>query len=253
MKKKIFIFIGLLVLVGVFVFHINNNPGSIVSSLLKKGEVKPGELVYRINLFGIIPAAEAVFSTEVIEDYNGQKVYHLSATAAPLKFCAKLFNGYAVLDSFVDMQSLNPVLFRQKVKAPGKENPSKEIFYDQKNNTMTMAGVERQVNPNTQDPLSMIFNLRHMDFDKTKDVELNLNTNQKNYTFKGIAKQEDLAIGKKVLRVVNVNAQIKRKGKDHYNQSEVGIVFLKDRQNIPILIKVFAKGFFISIKLIQIR
>lgn len=251
MRKFLFFLFVLILFLGL-VARNNSNPGIIISGLAKKGSVASGDLKYRIDLFGVIPLGEATLFYERPAEYNGLKVYHLSAAASPLKFYAKLFKGYAVLDSYVDTQSRSPVLFRQKLEGPGKENPYKEVFYDQKNNTMSLAGVQRDILPDTQDPLSAVFNLRHMNFGDTGKIEVNINTNQKNYILAGTVRQKDLSLGKKIYKIALLKAQIKRRDKDSYHKSKVSMVLLEEKENIPILIKVFASGILINAKLVDI-
>lgn len=251
MRKLLFFFL-VLILFLIFVAHRNNNPGIIISELAKKGDIGAGDLKYRINLFGVIPVGEATLSLERQVEYRGSRVYHLNATASALKFYSKFFRGYAILDSYVDMHSLSPLLFKQRIEAPGKENPDKEVFYDQKNGTMSLAGVVRNIFPNTQDPLSAVFNLRRMNFENTKEIEMNINTNQKNYILNGTAKQKYLSINKKMHKIVLLSAEIKRRDKDPYHKSKVTMVLLKEKENLPVLIRVFASGILINVKLIDI-
>jgi Protein of unknown function (DUF3108) len=251
MKKTLF-FLIILILFLAFVVYNNTDPRAIISELAKKGDIRQGDLRYRINLFGIIPIGEATLSLERQIEYKGSKVYHLNATAAPLKYYAKFFKGYAVLDSYVDSDTLNPVLFKQKVEAPGKENPYKEVSYDQKNGTMSLEGVKRSIFPNTQDPLSALFNIRRMDLDNTKKIEISINTNQKNYILAGSAETGDLTINKKIYKIALLNTQIKRRDKDSYHKSKVWMVLLRGKENIPISIKVFASGILINVKLVDI-
>ena len=153
MKKKFIM--GLLVIIFLaFTWQINNNLWFIVSKLSKKGEITPGNLKYRVNFLGIIPLGDAIIAAEEIKEFKGQKVYHLSMSANLLKLYSGLFKGHVTIDSYVDMESLSPILFKQKLEAPGKENPDKEVFYDLKNNTMTLNEVVRLIYPNTQDLLS---------------------------------------------------------------------------------------------------
>jgi hypothetical protein len=151
------------------------------------------------------------------------------------------------------MHKLSPVLFKQKLESPGKENPNKEVFYDLKNNTMTLNGVVRQIYPNTQDPLSAVFNLKRMNFSSTKTIEFNINTNQKNYILNGTANEKNILVNKELFKIVTVNAEIKRRDKDPYHKSNIDLVLLKGEQNIPILIKVFASGALITAKLVDIN
>lgn len=244
----------LIVPLSIFAYYNNNTPQLVIYQLVKKGDIKSGEFIYRVNLFGIIPVARAIFKIEEIEKYEGEEVYHLNASASPLKLYANLFKGYTVLDSYIDKGTFNPILFKQKTVIPDRGVMDKEVFYDQQNEVMTLAGVKRSILPNTQDPLSLIFNLRHMNFDNVKDLEMNINTNQKNYIFQGIVSQKDILIDKKTHKIILIKAEIKRRDKNPYHRSTITIVLLKnEKENIPVLIKVFASGFLLNAKLIDIK
>lgn len=242
-----------IILLSIFVFYNNNNPKIVISSLLKKGNIKRGDLIYRLNLFGIIPVANAILKAECIEEYNGQKVYHLTASASLLEWISKFFQGYALLDSYIDRETCNPVLFKQKMIIPGKGAIDKEVVYDQKKAIMTIAGVRRQIYPNTQDPLSIIFNIRRMNFANTKKLEMNINSNQKNYVLKGRVEHKGISVNKKIHKTVFLKADIRRRDKNPYHQSKITVVFLNEEENTPILIKVFASGILINAKLIDIK
>jgi len=250
MKKALFVIL-IIVFSLVLAWQNNNNPGIIIGRHIQKKDARYGELKYRLNFLGIIPVGEAVFAAEKTEDYRGAKVYHLSASARPLKLYSALFDGYATIDSYVDARSSNPVLFKQKLKAPGKENPEKEIFYDQAKGIMTLAGVERQILPNTQDPLSAIFNLRHMDLSKIKNIEMNINTNQKNYILSGTVKERTITVKKQLCKIAVIEASIRRRDKDPYHKSNVTFIMLEGKENIPVLIRVFASGALVTAKLID--
>ena len=82
---------------------------------------------------------------------------------------------------------------------------------------------------------------------------MNINTNQKNYLVKGIRRYRDISINKKTYKLVFLDVDIKRREKSPYHQSKISIVFCRDKENIPIIIKVFASGAFLNAKLIDIR
>lgn len=252
MKKWLVLFI-VIVLCFVFVFYNNSNIKNIISGLSKKGDIEPGELRYRVYLLGIIPIGEAVFGVEKSEQYQGQAVYHLSATAQSLNVFSKFFNASAALDSYIDTKQLAPIVFKQRIAISGKQSIAREVTYDQKSGIMSIAGVKRQILANTQDPLSAIFNLRRLNFDKIKDIEMNINTNQKNYILKGTAIQQEILINKRIYKIVSAKAEIRRRDKSPYHKSNISIVLLKEKQNLPILIKVFASGVLINARLIEIR
>lgn len=252
MKKISFTFlIALLFLASVNIY--NNNVKIIISRLDKNGNIHPEKLRYRINFAGVIPIGEAVFDSQKVEEFQGRPVYHLTASARSLGIFSKLFSSYAFLDSYIDTQQFNPILFRQKLVVKGRKNIEKEAAYDQKQGIMSRDGVRRQILPNTQDPLSALFNVRRMDFDKEKEFEMNINTNQKNYILKGIAHPKNIPIQKKIYRAVFLEAEISRRDKNPYHKSKIAMVLLRDKENIPILIKAFSGGFLINAKLIDIQ
>jgi len=251
--KKILIIFLISIIILVFIAAHNNNPRVIISNLIKKGDIETGELRYLMYFFGVFPVGEAVFAVEKIEEYEGQRVYHLNATAQSSKFFSKFYSSLAVLDSYIDIQQLNPAFFKQKMRVTGKQGLDKEVIYDQKDGIMILAGTKRKILPNTQDPLSAVFNIRRMDFNKIKDFQINLNTNQKNYILKGNATVQDILINKKTYKIVLVKTQIARRDKNPYHKSSITMVFLQGKENIPILIKVFASGVSINAKLIDIK
>jgi hypothetical protein len=221
--------------------------------LNKQGGFRQGELVYRINLLGFIPVGDAVFYAPKEEMLAGRKVYHLTASAKSLKSISLFLSGSADLDSYIDKESLNPVLFRQKISVRGKNDLVREASYDQAQSVMTLAGVKRQILPDTQDHLSAIFNLRRMDFEKTRNYDLNINTNQKNYSLKGSARPGQIVLKGKVYKTVFLEASISRRDKNPYHKSMMSMLLLKDEGNLPIMIKVFASGALINVRLIEIR
>jgi hypothetical protein len=171
-----------------------------------------------------------------------------------LDYLSRIFNGYAILDSYVDMEGMSVVEFRQKIVVTGKQDLYREATYDQAKGIMTIGGIERQIYPDTQDQLSLMANIRRMDLDKVKGVEFNVNTNQKNYLFKGTVEPKDIAIKGRSYRIYLVNSTISRKDKNPYHKSNVDMVLLKNQgDNTPLLIKVFAGGFLISAKLVEIK
>lgn len=250
--KKILFIISVVILIFLFIV-MSNDPKIIIAKLAKKGDLKAGELRYRIKFFGFLPLAEAIIGVEKIEDYKGQKVYHLSASAKTLKVVSKILSGEAVLDSFVDMQGLSPVAFKQRLRVSGKSDVDKEIIYDQKQGIMSIGDVHRQIPSGTQDPLSAIFSLRQMDFDKIKEFEMNINTNQKNYILKGRATPKEMIIEGKTYKTVFLEASISRRDKNPYHKSSIKMVLLCGKENIPISIKVFASGVLLNAQLIDIK
>ncbi|MBL7151945.1 MAG: DUF3108 domain-containing protein [Candidatus Omnitrophica bacterium] len=233
----------------------NNRPKVIISRLLNK-DVQKNQPKYLVSLLGVIPAGEAVFFNEAIEDYGEaevRRVYHLSAKAENLKIYSGFIKGAAILDSYLDEYSFDPLLFRQRLSISGKKEALKEVSYDQEAHIMSIAGERRQILPHTQDPLSAMFNIRRMDFEKVKEFEMNINTNQKNYLLKAAARTEEMLIKNKKYKIIILDANISRREKSPYHKTSMQMVLWKDRQNLPIYIKVFSSGFLINCRLIDIE
>lgn len=253
MKKRLPILFIIILLLIISIYRYNNNPKIIISKLNNYSNISINKLIYRINFAGVIPIGEAIFESKKTEEFQGRPVYHLTASARSPGIFAKLFSSYAIIDSYIDTQQFNPILFRQKLVVKGRKNIEKEATYDQKQGIMSRDGIRRQILPNTQDPLSALFNVRRMDFDKEKAFEMNINTNQKNYVLKGVARLKDISIQKKIYKTVLLEAEISRRDKNPYHKSKIAMVLLRDRENIPILIKAFAGGFLINAQLIDIQ
>ncbi len=251
--KKLFLFLLVLAIFCGVLFFRNNNPKVIISRLKNQlqGDISGKKLKYRVYFFGVLPVGEALFSEEKAKGQEG--LYHLSASANVLPFIARFFSGSAKLDSLVDIKSMNPVEFRQKVSLSGKPDVLKIVKYDQKNEVMELNGVKRKIYLDTQDPLSAVFRMRKMDFSQTKEIEIGLNTNQKNYILRGSGSPRELKIGKILYRLVLADVVISRRDKNPYHRSSMTMVLWRDKQNLPILFKVFASGVFISVKLISVE
>ncbi|MDD4899092.1 MAG: DUF3108 domain-containing protein [Candidatus Omnitrophica bacterium] len=253
--KKIWLIIAiLLVLIVIARYRDNNDPALIISGLLCNGEIRGNAaLDYRINLFSVFPAGEAEFRDKKEEIFENKKVYHLSADAGTGKFVSRFFKARVVLDSYVDPQSNNPLFFSQKVFVPGKPDINKEIRYDQKQKIMLISGSSREILADTQDPLSAMFNIRTMDFSKIKEFEMNINTNQKNYLLSARVCPKEITVAGKKYQLFIIDGEIKRRNKNPYHKTKLKITLLKQKENIPLSVKVFSSGMLINAKLVEVR
>ncbi|MFC1804523.1 DUF3108 domain-containing protein [Candidatus Omnitrophota bacterium] len=250
MMKKISIIVLLsAVTIITLSYYKHSEYKSVAYSLAIQPKLQSGDLKYRIYLFGIFPVGEAVFSDQGIKELNGVRVRHLTASASSSTIFSSFFSAQALLDSFLDLQDENPLLFRQRLSVTGKEDSLKEITYDQKQQVMTLEGVRREILPGTQDPLSAMFRLRGMDFDKSNKIKMNINTNQKNYLLEGTAEERTLSLVGERCKLITAKAQIRRRDKNPYHKSMVSFVLFKGGENVPVLIKVFASGVMITAKL----
>ena len=253
--RKILLIVFTVILFLIFISWYNASPKVIISRLMKNKDALRGrQLVYRVYFLRIFPMGEAVLMMpEEIEEYKGRKVYHLRATANNLRLFSNFVNAYANLDSYIDIRQLTPVLFKQKLVVTGRKDTYREVFYDQTNHIMSIEKVRRQILPDTQDPLSAIFNVRRMDFDNIKKLEMFINTNQKNYILKGTAKTKNISIGKKTYKIALLESNISRHDKNPYHKSSIDIILLDEGSNIPISVNVFTRGILLNARLIDIK
>lgn len=257
--KKIIKYISLILLVFLLTIFVvnayNSNTGVILKRVFRGREGSPKILTYRIYIFGLFPAGKAVFYDKEPLKLDEKDVYHLKAEASSLDLIAPFFKAQVSLDSFIDPLTYSPVLFKQNTLISGKPTQEKEVFYDQKEKTMTLSGVKREIMPDTQDPLSLMFNLKKMNFEKNQIMEFGINTNQKNYIFKGSAEAKDLTAGNIKYRLYFGKAEIKRRDKNNpYHRSQVTMWLVKmGDENVPILIKIFASGFLVQVRLVDAK
>jgi hypothetical protein len=254
MKKLFFIILAVVLLLW-FVSSRNLDYKSAISNLIEKDQLQQsGELKFRAYLLSLVPMAEATIGVPKEEDFKGKQVYHLTATVKNLDYLSKLFSAYAIFDSYMDRGNFNVLEYKQKIVVTGKQDLYREAVYDQEKGTITVAGISRQIFPNTQDHLTLIANIRRMDLDKAKNIEFSVNTNQKNYIFEGTVEPKDILIKGKAYRIYIVKSTIRRKDKNPYHKSKVDIVLLKNgSDNTPVLIKILAGGFLNSVKLTEIK
>jgi hypothetical protein len=69
----------------------------------------------------------------------------------------------------------------------------------------------------------------------------------------GTVKQRVISIKNKEYKFALIEAGIRRRDKDPYHKSNVTIVLLEGRENIPVFIKVFASGALLTAKLIDVK
>ena len=253
MIKKIAILILGCATAAVLIANYNHNPAGIIADLEKHGDIRPGTLRYRLNLFGFLPFGEATLALPREEELDGVRVYHLSAVAGTAGIISRVFRGDCAFDSYVDAGSFSPLLFKQKITVTGKGEVNKEASYDQKEGVMSIAGTKRTIFPPTYDPLSAVFYIRRMDLEKQKGFQLNINSNQKNYVLNCAAVHKNLSVRGERHGITMVRGYISRRDKNPYHKSRIEVVLLEDADNIPLLIKAFAGGIMVSARLVEIK
>lgn len=260
MIKKV-IFSVLLFFLAVIVLFVSveigkNNLLSIIryNKLQNKIMGDDNILVFRVTYLGLFPAGEARLENIGEELYQGKKAYHLSAQAYPLDFLSSVFNVQAQVDSYIDAGKLHTLKFMQRLSLPGKPQEEKEVLYDQDKNYMELKGVRRQILPNTQDPLSAIFYIRHQNFELGKVFDLNINTNQKNYQlYAKVTERKEYFLRSEKVMVWVLEAIIRRRDKNPYHKTTMKLWLVDDSLRTPILIKAMTNIGHITARLTSIE
>ena len=163
--KIVILLVFLLVLFGILHQSFKNNPRAVLSALIRNGGLtkNPQELIFSVNLFGVVPSAKAVIDKETLIDHNGKIVYFLLARAMSNAFISRFYKAEVVVKSYVDRKTLLPFLFKQDMSLQSKPEKKKEVLYDQKKHVMSIQGQERAILPDTYDPLSALLFIRKSD------------------------------------------------------------------------------------------
>lgn len=260
MFKKVFLSALAIFLVTIALFVSmeigKNNLVSIIrhNKLQNKISADGNSLVFRVCYLGLFPAGQARLENKGEELYQGKKTYHLSAKAYPLNFLSGMFNVQARVDSYIDAGKLHTLKFTQRLTLPNKPKDDKEVLYDQDKNYMQLEGIRRHILPNTQDPLSAIFYIRHQNLELGKVFDLNINTNQKNYQLyaKVIGRQEYTLKTEKVMVWV-LEAIIRRRDKNPYHKTTMKLWLLDDSFKTPIFIKAMTNIGQVTARLISVE
>lgn len=251
--KKIILVLCIMSIGALAIYRHTNDPKSTLSLFDGNNKLPALHLKYRVYLFGIIPVAEATLENAKTEAYNGVMVYRLRATAKSMRYLSPFFYFSAVLDSYVNKETMNAMKFRERITIPGKKHIDKEIVYDQNAGVMVSDSVQRVIVVPTQDPLAAVFNIMRMDFNKNATFKMNLNTNQKNYDFTGKTKAYGLSSNNKLFKMILAEAEIKRASKNPYHRSMVTLILLQEQENVPVICRIFAGGFVIVAKLVGLQ
>lgn len=245
------LFLLIVILLSVYAYYKHSDIHQSIKLINGKTNIKNYSLIYRVNFFNVIPVGIAKFYSVQLKEDFGKKAIYLAAEAKSTDTLNKLFSAKVSLESFLDAKESSPYLFRQKTELPSKAPLVTEVRYDQEKHVMIKNNVERSILVNTQDPLSLIYNLRKMDFEKTNKLDFNINTNQKNYIFDATVVPFRKRLSKNLYLL---DAQIRRRDKNNpYHRTNLKIIFLKQEENIPIFIRVFSSGALLTANLIDVK
>jgi len=255
MVKRIIMACGMVLIVfmtALFIMeYINSSPAAILGKLppqkisAASGKLLPKEgekLSYIMKYLWIIPVAVAEIEIGEKGNYRNHRIYPLTAKAGVSKFISTFIKAEGAIKSYVDVKKLHPWRYEEKSHAEGHRPSDKVIFYYQDAHIMEFKDIKRKIPANTQDPLSALFYLRWHDYEKTKNMAFNVNSNKENYTLETkFLRKERTKFGRdsKGLLVLQSNIRSPKK----YSKSEAKIVtyVTNDALRLPILLKIRTK------------
>lgn len=249
MKRILALILMVSIIASVVSYRKNNDVRSLLAHFSQDDLDSAQVLSYRILLFGCIPVGSAVLYMAQPAEYKGKPVYHVYLEADSASELSWLYVASIRADSYVNRQTYLPEAFTQKIFVKGKQSTERGVVYAQDEQTMSVEGETRTIAGNTHDPLSAILRISRMDYDQLKDLELNINTNQKDYRLTGTAERADALVNRMARGMITVSADVKRRSDNPYHQSHIEIIMASGKKNIPVLIRSFASGFLVTSRL----
>ena len=239
----------LFVLVVANIINVINSPSFMAKRLNLDSKKSIEKLVFRISYASFIPLGEVVMENKGVEELGGKRVYHIKAYAKPNKFFDFFRKVKVEVDSFIDEDTLLPIKFTQDLQIQGKPPERKVVIYHQSEQFMEIGGEKRVIYPPTYDPLSLFFSfLNRKALKKGEVIDLNINTNQKNYRL--IAKVEE---SKKLYekKIFWIRGEVKRRD-GNLRHSSTFLMVMLDNPHLPIFIRVFSGLGFLSVSLVSV-
>jgi len=157
-------------------------------------------LKYDIRWTGI-HAGWATMTVSKQETYKNRPVYLVESTTKSNSFLSVFYKVNDTIESKMDMQTLAPLFYEKKLNEGNHKRheyinfaPEERTAYYYKKNFKTgkfKKRVIKNVPPNAQDPLSMLYYLRFLDFTVGDEVVLSICTDKKHWTISFLVEKEE--------------------------------------------------------------
>jgi len=255
---KIFkiVIISLIILIGVgsLKSFYDNNPKTILRKISFESK-EPSKFKFKIYYLGFIPFGEVTFENKGLEQISGKVVYHLEALGQPNDILNFFYKVNASAISYAEKDRFLPLKFLHRLEVRDELKEEKIVEYDHKNKIMEFEGEKRRILDNTYDPLSLLFFLvKKADLAIGKKIDLNINTNQKNYQFVAdVVSEKEYVFDKNSFNLWKLNGETRRRGKSVRNSASFSIYLLSFPQRIPLAIRVLTGIGPVNIRLVGLE
>lgn len=216
---------------------------------------KAGEkIAYTLRYLGL-PAGKVVIRVEEMKRYKDRPVYHLLAWGRTSDFVSLFFEIEGSLHSYMDVDRLHSLYFKEESQARGHRKNKKEVFYNQKDLYLTIEGEKIRILPDTQDPLSALYLIRLLDIDKLKEgYEINIKSRKRDrFLYVQLKGREELKTPFGRIKTIKLYFHLKPVKATTRHEVSGTIWFTDNKKRIPILVKADTKAGPASILLYDIQ
>jgi len=260
MRRIIFICAACLFLLMVALFAIEyakDSPrtilGNVSTGVTQAAPVsREGErLTYIVKYLWILPIATAEIEVGQKDYYKNHRIYPLSAKGRVSDFISRFIKAHGEIKSYVDVGKLHPWRYEERSQAEGHSPSNKTILYDQDRQIMEFENIKRKIPPNTQDPLSAFFYLRHQQYEMGRETEFNVNSNKENYTLSAkLLKRQVIGFKEGEKKILVIESQIKSPKEFSKSEARITTYVTDDERRVPILLKIRTKFGPLTVRLI---
>jgi hypothetical protein len=172
---------------GVLLFilcFLNVSPLLSSATAGDKHPFKPGEKMYFVLKYGVMPAGAATLEVHDMDEMQGAEAYHFIMTARSNPFLDIFFKVRDRIDSYADAD-MSHSLYYKKDQKEGKTRRKIRVAFDWAKNEATYVNFDSEPQvisllPGTFDPLSVFYYSRLLDFQKKDEFEYPVTDGEKN-------------------------------------------------------------------------
>lgn len=173
--------------------------------LISTAFAAPETLKYKVKYFGLIPFGKALLNTD--ED----RAELMFLPSKPVWWVSKLKAKFSM------QKNKYLTTYMEDIENQIGSPDHKTLVYDHKNNILEYTrgefkGLRKKIPQEVLDPFSFLSNLRKMSFEKGKEYQFLLNTNQSNYVLKCFVEKEEVIQSKKTWKI---HSTLQREDKLH--------------------------------------
>lgn len=239
-KIIFFVFVGLTIFLIVWESYNNKIETIIKKTVISQRRLKILEdrfsLNYQINYLNVFPIGKVFYRSIGLSQYNYRSTYQLEMTAEDTFPFSWVKPAKAKMVSYLDTSKMLPIYFLIETYMDNKIKEENKIIYNQEEGYMISEGRRYVIFPFTYEPLSLIFYLMRIKFDKNKKEDLNLNSNQTNYSVKvEVINKKEYRIAGETYKIWEATLLLRRRKGDIMRHSlDAKLYFLeKGDKNIP--------------------